>query len=182
MTTEQNIPTGLYSSALVKRQYECYICKIKLNGWMDTKKHVKRHIQARNKKCHVCDEMCTEKELTWHICGAEKSIQCEYCCKSFGKIVKLVRHIEAEHKAEKILHRCGKCYRFFELERLRDLHETHAHAIQFKDKEKLHVCKICAKAFPNIEALIRHANRHSNKSTCMDDYYAKCSKMINIRF
>lgn len=140
-------------------EYECYICKIKLNGWNDVKQHIRRHVQARNEKCDICAEMYTAKELNRHLCADGKSIQCEYCTKSFGATAKLIRHVEIEHATEKILHRCKKCHRFFGMALLKDLHE-----MQHDNEEKLHVCEICSKAFSRRNLYEYHLVRHSNES------------------
>lgn len=142
-----------------KSTYQCYICKMKLNGWIYTKKHLKTHIAVQNKKCFVCGGMCSSKELDQHMCAPEKCIQCAYCTKSFRVTTKLIRHIDTEHETEIVLHRCGKCKKFFTMAQLRDLHEQ-----QHTDGEKLHDCQICGKAFYNIDKLTIHLNRHSYKS------------------
>lgn len=144
-----------------KSSFECYICKQNLKKLSEARQHIKEHVLARSEKCNVCNEKCTARELNWHMCGsAGNRMQCEYCTKSFGAIVKLVQHIDAEHEAEKIQHRCGKCSRFFGTISLRDLHETHHEVV-----EKLHVCQICEKAFSRVDRLSAHLNRHSVKST-----------------
>lgn len=141
--------------------FECYICKTKFDRFYNARKHIQLHVQARNEKCDVCNERCTRKEFNSHMCvSSEKTIQCEYCPKSFGAIVKLIGHIETEHEAEKIQHRCEKCKRFFGMMRLRDLH-----VMQHKEEEKLYDCKICGKFFSSADKLSTHLYRHSIKST-----------------
>lgn len=110
-------------------QYECYICKIKLDTFADVTQHSRLHVQARSEQCAVCDEMWTPKELNRHICARGKCIQCEYCTKSFGAMVKLIRHIETEHGKEQILHRCDQCRRFFGMAYLKELHVKHHKAL-----------------------------------------------------
>lgn len=142
-----------------KSTFECYICKLSMNK-SAIRQHFKQHVLARNKKCDVCNERCTPKELNWHMCASEKSIRCEYCAKSFGAIVKLIRHIEAEHETEKIQHKCNKCSRFFGTTLLRDLHEIH-----HKVEEEIHACKICGRTFGSVKRLTAHSNRHLVQST-----------------
>lgn len=143
-----------------KFQYECYICKIKLNGWNNAKDHVKRHVQGRDKKCVVCNEMCTANELECHICGAEKSIQCEYCSESFDATVKLIRHIDTEHATEKILHRCGKCRLFFEMEHFRNVHQK-----QHKWPTSFTISETCIKGFSGMHKW--NSDVEQNSSTRM---------------
>lgn len=126
----------------IASQYECYICKVQLNTFSDANRHSQLHVQARSEQCTVCNEMWTPKEFNRHICVRGTSIQCEYCTKSFGATVKLIRHIESEHEKEQILHRCDKCHRFFVMALLRDVH-----VMQHREVSKNYVCNICSKAF-----------------------------------
>lgn len=121
-------------------RYECYICKIKLSRFADARQHSRLHVQARTEECKVCDELWTPEEFNRHLCAGEKSIQCEYCTKSFGAIVKLIGHIETEHETEKVHHRCSKCSRMFEMALLKDLHEIQHKEVP-KNRERHHSSK-----------------------------------------
>lgn len=141
-------------------QYECYICKTKLKTFASVKHHNQLHVWARSAQCTVCGEMWTPKELNRHICVRRRSIQCEYCTKSFGAVIKLIRHIEIEHKMEQILHRCDKCRRFFGMALLKDWH-----VMQHREVPKNHICGICEKAFSSNYLYECHReSRHSTTS------------------
>lgn len=144
-------------------QYECYICKIKFPRFADAKQHYRLHVLARSEECQVCDELWTPKEFNRHLCAREKSIQCEYCTKSFRAMFKLIRHIDTEHATEKVHHRCSKCNRYFGMGILKDLHE-----MQHKEVPKNHICEICSKAFSSNYLYECHRERsHSTTSNAL---------------
>lgn len=121
------------------------------------------------------------------MCMSGKCIQCEYCSESFGVIAILIRHIEAEHKEEKVLHRCDetKCNRFFEMKRLKDLHGTAQH--QLKEAGNLFGCKTCSKAFKSHIDLVNHEYRHrrynaeSTYRLQIDCSGKRCASFIDLR-
>lgn len=158
--TVNNLQKHMKKTHGIVLQYECYICKIELNTFAHAKQHSRLHVEARSEQCTICYEMWTPKEFNRHICVRGKSIQCEYCTKSFGAVVKLIRHIETEHEKEQILHRCDKCRRFFGMALLKDWHME-----QHKEVPKNHICEICSKAFStNYLYECHRESRHSTTS------------------
>lgn len=147
--------------------FECYICKLKAYSLRDIRVHLTRNHEIPDKKCVVCYEICTAKELDCHVCGSEQCIQCEYCTKSFDATAKLIQHIDNEHKTDTIYHRCGKCTKIYGMELLRDIHEKH-----HKDSS-VHKCDICRTRFSHPDRLAAHMNKHSQSTYLIEFSFEK---------
>lgn len=138
---------------------ECFMCKIRLPTAAKLKQHMKKHVAARDKKCEICEELFTSKEITGHICDAEKSIDCEYCGVSFKSVFNLLNHLN-EHD-NRTLYRCRKCPRFFGMDHIRTLHEKHHKTMNTKTKS--FICDICSKGFAENHLLKAHLASHSDE-------------------
>lgn len=151
----QSIPTDKNSNY---NQFECYICKMRLNNISEVKRHLKQHIAARDKKCVICNEYLTVNELNEHICHHKKKLTCGYCDRTFDVTSELLKHLENDHE-ERILYQCRKCSQFYDTIELRRLHEK-THMVELKPFS----CKICLKGFNDKNSLKMHAHVHSDQS------------------
>lgn len=150
-----------------KRTYfECYLCKIKIRSWTETRTHLKQHVAARDKRCEICNEKLTSNELRWHLCETGGMIKCDYCNRSFNVTTEILQHLANEHD-NKIMYRCRICKRYFGMEHLRDLHEKQheQRAIQPKpieSKARPFTCNVCNRGFTSSNTLKCHESIHQS--------------------
>lgn len=146
-----------------QKRFQCYLCKKELDSLEAVRVHMRKQ-HAKNFKCEVCKVSLTLRELNRHMCGNEKSINCEYCEKSFTTIVRLLRHLKKHDKQR--LYACGKCSRFLPMNTLKDFHMK----IHSQDKPKLFACTKCPKAFASKCGLRIHARSHNTQKRKTNAY------------
>lgn len=136
------------------RGFECYLCKIKVGNYHAIRRHMTQQ-HERDKKCDVCKMPLTSNELKMHLCGTEKTIDCDYCKQQFSATVDILKHLDDAH-AQKRLYRCENCPTFFPMPILKEYH-----AAQHVVVPKLFICEICSKRFATNNSLRLHMDTHN---------------------
>lgn len=134
--------------------FECYLCKVKIQTEKQMRKHLNKHVTARNKKCFVCNECLTPKEYKEHLCYGEKTCSCEYCNISFNSMSKLLQHLNIH--SDRTMRRCRKCPRLFAMQQLIVWHEKQ-HEVE---EPRPFVCNICSKSFREYNIMKSHLKTH----------------------
>lgn len=137
-----------------KIRFECYLCKIECKSKLETQRHLKLHVAARDKKCVICQENLTANEIDCHVCFEENSIDCDYCRLSLNATAKLLEHLENAHD-DRTIYQCRKCPRYFGMTKLRKWHEK-----EHKDIPKQFACHLCEKKFAYKYLLRTHMDSH----------------------
>lgn len=140
------------SGVHVKKQFQCYICKIDSLTAENLRAHMKK-IHRRDFKCEICKMALTLNELnTTHMCGDEKRIRCDYCPIEFTTTPNLLEHLKNSHEQKKF-YKCEKCPKFFPMIVLKEYHmKTHE-----QDLPRIYRCKKCSKRFRWKSCLIVHS-------------------------
>lgn len=160
----QVLPTFCASKSVLLI-YECYMCKFHPTSYNDLKRHLRKHTNARDRKCKICNEILTVRELNEHLCYSEKGFECEYCNLTFSGTIHLLQHLDNEHQCNKTFHRCSKCPRYFGMARLRELHErNHEEKVMNVPSSPFFLCEVCSKGFKTENKLKEHLIAHSDQS------------------
>lgn len=155
--------------------FECYICH--QSKYLKSVEAVRRHLeryhskysksteamrhhlkQSENKwkKCKICKWRYGPNKLDHHLCGNEKSVQCDYCHKEFTATTKLLQHLERDHDEKKFI-RCKKCSRFYAMQFLTDM--CLASHVEIPKK---YTCETCSKSFASRHNLSAHMKTHTS--------------------
>lgn len=142
----------------VKKQWECYKCKLKVKTSRVLYAHLKEHNDATPNEC-ICGMFFSTQQLYRHLC-AGNSVQCEYCPETFGATCDILRHLGEAHKAEVVMSRCTepRCNKLFAMKILLDWH------IEFhRDKDKAMMCEECGETFWTNYCYSVHMMKHSDE-------------------
>lgn len=144
--------------------FECDICQCHFENRFAIRKHLKQHAILRDAKCEICRERLTSSELLQsHICGNDvtkmQKISCQYCAESFQSVANCIKHLKDVHNNGRTMYRCRTCVRFFDMAKLKALHEKYyPHPIQpFQ-------CDLCSHKFSSKCQIRRHMKKaHTGK-------------------
>lgn len=100
------------SSAHEKKfKFTCEICGMGFAYMGPFSEHVNRHHNIRPYSCKQCNAAFTrERELMFHssICGKEKTLECQQCCKKFKHKRYLNQHLRT-HSSPNCSYQCSSC-------------------------------------------------------------------------
>lgn len=137
-----------------KRSFECFLCREKFDGFRITQYHIKRvHDDATPHICSICTMRFSEQMFELHLCGG-KNVKCEYCSIVFQSTIKLLRHLNENHKQNQALHKCTRCNKRFPMAFL-----LQQHSVIHKFQKLLFPCDKCDKKFTQRGRLRVHLNQ-----------------------
>lgn len=145
-------------SKRVYKSWQCYKCHADICRLESLRLHMKKHIEATPHECTVCGLYFSKRRFDRHLCKG-KSVQCEYCTETFNSTVKILEHLECDHKDGQIMNRCTHCRKSYPMRELYEFH-TRYHFI------KSIFCEICNRAFDTNIALNSHRTYMHRKSRC----------------
>lgn len=137
--------------------FECLKCKENLKTLKFLRQHMKRHRDATPHKCKICVLYFSKQQFHRHLCSGD-SIKCEYCGKSFGSSIAILKHLEHhENKSQTKIYKCVDCVRHFPMKSLLEIHlKMYSHA------RRTLVCTVCNKRYHNETVLYRHMQLHTD--------------------
>lgn len=158
----------------------CDYCGFKFTGTSrktDLSSHIDIHRKYSILQCRVCNSnFTTAKILKEHLKGFHLSPKvCEFCAKTFPRMIELNFHIEAKHQTL-LKYKCPspQCSRMFATKKIARDHATRIH----RTKEDTFKCRDCSESFLTREDLRVHSFDHYTGKifTCAEENCGKFFK------
>lgn len=145
-----------------RKNFECYVCKRKIQSLNRLQTHMKTHDKVKPYKCNVCGQKFRLRpDLYEHLCQGEK-INCEYCPMEFTSTKQATNHLTL-HKDQLLFYNCPQCTEVFNMKLLYSLHSNQHEQFQF-------CCTDCGKKFATEKFLKNHMKRHTDLRRKIDRF------------